>query len=163
MRENPKKNMPEGRFEGLLEFFYEENVRCPAGCTRFVDDENMRLLSAKHFIAKVDPSFRSFRANGKLFQGARPQWPDSQRTSFGMFVQPGIIRTKTDGLSFLVCSAKCHSMENTSFVHVPSNPCLKAPINEPCSHAATESNDEYGPKGASPCEQFIVQSCEAGG
>ena len=41
MLENPYEEMREGRWEKMLNDEPFEDVRCPAGCHRFIDDEGM--------------------------------------------------------------------------------------------------------------------------
>ena len=136
IRGNPRKHMRQGKWEKFLSQVPFEDVRCPAGCHRFVDDVSLRAISVKHYIAKIDSSFTSFDAKGIYLKGARPDWPNSTWSLFGVQAFPTIIRNnRLDGLSFLLCGKDHHPMERTSFVHVPLNPCLKVPLNETCTHA----------------------------
>lgn len=47
MQDNPSEEMKEGKWEKMLNDHPFEDVRCPAGCHRFIDDEGIN--SAEHW------------------------------------------------------------------------------------------------------------------
>jgi hypothetical protein len=114
----------------ILNEFPFPDIRCPLGCSIFVD-KDVTLLPLIHYVNFLDPKVEDFRGNRSWLIGKRPTWPDNVNV-MGIFqCCPGIVADKDLGLCFFSCSAKIHRLKGVEMIHVPQTPGLIMATNKP--------------------------------
>jgi len=115
--------------------------RCPSGCSMYVDTHG--YIPYNHLLNYYCPGFTACQANGLLFQGKRPDWPDWSYNFAFFRIKPVLTIDKEKGLCVVVCEN--HKDTSFKYVYPPINPILVTQhIHQP------DLRDEHG--------QIIVSS-----
>ncbi|CAG0909833.1 unnamed protein product, partial [Cyprideis torosa] len=111
-----------GGFRKSLNKYCFPDVKCPLGCWAFPD--YCQMVQFHHFLA-YHTGFNFPGSNAKLFNSARPDWPNPKRQYMEWTITPSLVMDEVNGLSVLVCKDHTTKELKSKFFHIPQNPLFE--------------------------------------
>ena len=118
-------------------------ARCIQGCWIYPEEdlhEEVDYVPISNWIAYLDPSFKDFGADGKIFKGKKPSWPSIERP-ITYELAPAVLLDDEHGFVIVTCSKKKHCNGKFDFIHPPENPL---------GNVSEQTNDQLAPVTISP-------------